>query len=128
MIKFYEEVMDIINQVVPRNGDDFEITPGTFQVIQEYFNNLSEVDKFSLLEKNDNTEFVLSLSDEIEAEIALEEDEEFIKVLDKIDEEAVEDMHRAIEGMMTEEDYKEFNEWVKEFAREYLWEGSYNAS
>lgn len=129
MIKFYERVFDIIGERYNFDKDgDIVVTPGTFHTVLRYVNSLSEIEKFSLFERTDNKEFVLTLNDGTEAELKLEEDEEFIDHLNKIDEETVQEMHESIESLMTEEDYQDFESLVNTLKSVYAWEEEYNAS
>lgn len=129
MVKFYERVFDIIGEKYnfDKNGD-IVVTPGTFHKVLRYVNSLSEIEKFSLFEGNDNEELVLTLSDDTEVDITLEEEEEFIYHLNKIDEEAVQEMHESLESLMTEEDYQQFESMVNTLKGLYAEGGNYNVS
>lgn len=132
MIKFYERVFDIIgeNYDFDKNGD-IVIKPGISHTLLRYVNELSEYDEpglFNLLEGNDNKEFVLSLTDDLDVDIELEDEEEFIEQLNKIDEETVQEMHESLESLMTEEDYKEFESLVRTLKHVYAQRGTHNAS
>lgn len=79
MLKFYEEVASLLFEISENSDGEYEVKEGSLNTIQEYFNEMPDLNKYTLAESEDNKEFVLSLTDsefgEVQADLTLEDKE-----------------------------------------------------
>jgi len=127
MIKFYEEVTNFLQETLENYDGEVEVREGSFNVLKEYFDEMSDFNKYTLSESSDNRTFVFDFEDDelndVKVELTLEDKKDFIETLDRIDEEAIEDFKEIISEMLTESDFKKFLVWSEQFESKYAWDG-----